>query len=184
MSVGKYSLSLLCGYDSMLVLLDDLWERDGKRSDDLAIMLGGMNRTVSGPPLDAAQWSDWLDATLFVRPDFESVRRAREQIQSDHTAFLKTLEIQDFETQCSAIRLLQEAASQRSWHVAGNEQMDLLQAYAAVVAFLRAYWKRRNSASNDIFQILQQFESGQPALWESWVSAVAEQSKIERDNSR
>src|SRR5512142_3077184 len=131
----------------MVSFLHGYWERHEKRSDDLANLLGSMNRTVSGPPLDAAQWSDWLDALLSIRPNLESVRRAREQIQTDHEAFLKALKVQDADAQRSTLDLLREEVQKRSWHITGDEQIDLLEAHTAVGTFLRAYRKRGNSQS-------------------------------------
>ena len=181
-SAAISDLTLLCGYDSMVSFLHGYWEQHEKQSDDLANLLGSINRTVSGPPLDAAQWSDWLDAILSIQPNLESVRCAREQIQTDHEAFLKALKIQDADAQRSTLDLLRKEVQKRSWHIAGDEQISLLEAYTAVGAFLRAYWKRGNSQSKDVFQVIQQIENSHPAVWESWVNVVAEQNKIERNS--
>jgi hypothetical protein len=47
----------------MLLFLEAYWERGGQASDDLAVLLGGLQRLESdGVPLDPAMWSDWLEA--------------------------------------------------------------------------------------------------------------------------
>lgn len=48
-------------YAAMLEFLDAYWERGGRRSDDLAILLGCMT-IDGGAPRDLALWSDWLSA--------------------------------------------------------------------------------------------------------------------------
>lgn len=165
-------IALLRGYDTMFLLLEDFWNRDGKQSNDLATLLGSMTRTASGPPLDAAMWTDWLDAVLSVRPDLKLVESARAKIYDDHRAFLKVLEIEDVKTQRSELDLLRDEQGKRSWHIVGEEKIDLLAAYAAVALFLRAYW----SKSDEILRVLRQFESGQSVLWERWINAAAQQN--------
>jgi hypothetical protein len=61
---GEHTLTALEAFDAMRSFLESYWERGGKRSDDLAILLGSLdrNRTEHGPPLDIAQWHDWLAA--------------------------------------------------------------------------------------------------------------------------
>jgi hypothetical protein len=56
-----YSLTELEAFDAMRSFLEAYWERGGKESDDIAILLGSLNRGL-GPPLDIAQWHDWLRA--------------------------------------------------------------------------------------------------------------------------
>lgn len=52
------------GFDAMRHFLESYWERGGKQSDDLASLLGSLNRdeATSYLPLDVALWHDWLEA--------------------------------------------------------------------------------------------------------------------------
>ncbi|MBL8543365.1 MAG: hypothetical protein JNJ63_06105 [Hyphomonadaceae bacterium] len=61
---GERTLTALEAFDAMRCFLDAYWERGGKQSADLAILLGSLNRNRAGrePPLDIAQWHDWLTA--------------------------------------------------------------------------------------------------------------------------
>jgi hypothetical protein len=56
------ALTELEAYDAMRVFLEAYWERGGKASDDIAVLLGSTQRLRDGPPLDPAQWGDWRDA--------------------------------------------------------------------------------------------------------------------------
>jgi hypothetical protein len=49
-------------YEAMCRFLDAYWERGGKRSDDIAGLLGATAMHPDGRPLDQAQWNDWLVA--------------------------------------------------------------------------------------------------------------------------
>ena len=50
-------------FDAMRVFLEAYLERGGGVSDDLAVLLGGIQRVESdGMPADPAMWSDWMDA--------------------------------------------------------------------------------------------------------------------------
>lgn len=61
------SLTELEAFDAMRVFLEAYWERGLKESDDIAVLLGSVDRGHDcGPPLDAAQWSDWRDAVQRV----------------------------------------------------------------------------------------------------------------------
>jgi hypothetical protein len=55
------SLNELEAFDAMRAFLEAYWERGGSQSDDIAVLLGSINRG-DGPPLDVAQWQDWRDA--------------------------------------------------------------------------------------------------------------------------
>jgi hypothetical protein len=57
-----HALTELEAYDAMCVFLEAYWERGGKASDDIAVLLGSMQRLRDGRPLDPAQWDDWRDA--------------------------------------------------------------------------------------------------------------------------
>lgn len=48
-------------FDAMRAFLEAYWARGGKQSDDIAVLLGSLNRS-DGPPLDVALWDDWLRA--------------------------------------------------------------------------------------------------------------------------
>lgn len=69
-AVGQ--ISVLEGYDAMFAFLEAYWERGMRSSDELAGMLGSLNREgggmfAAGPPLDIALWHDWLAAVAKVR---------------------------------------------------------------------------------------------------------------------
>ena len=49
-------------FDAMFVFLEAYWERGGRTSDDLAVLLGSLNLAGDGMPMDPAQWSDWRAA--------------------------------------------------------------------------------------------------------------------------
>lgn len=53
-------------YDAMCVFLEAYWRRGGRSSDDLAILLGSLNRAPDGGPLDPAMWADWQEAVKAV----------------------------------------------------------------------------------------------------------------------
>ncbi len=57
-------VSHIDAFDGMRKFLEAYWERGGKTSDDLAILLGSLNRDESTQslPLDPAMWEDWLSA--------------------------------------------------------------------------------------------------------------------------
>jgi hypothetical protein len=49
-------------YDAMCRFLEAYWERGGRSSDDIAVLLGSLNRLPDGGPVDPAMWVDWQDA--------------------------------------------------------------------------------------------------------------------------
>jgi hypothetical protein len=49
-------------YDAMVRFLDAYWERGGRKSEDLAGLLGSLSLLPDGTPADAAMWEDWLNA--------------------------------------------------------------------------------------------------------------------------
>ena len=57
-------ICLIDAFDSMRRFLEAYWERGGRQSDDIAILLGSLNRdeAIQSLPLDAAMWDDWLAA--------------------------------------------------------------------------------------------------------------------------
>jgi len=64
-------LDALEAFDAMRAFLEAYWERGLKSSDDLALLLSGIERDLrirpDGGTLDPAQWDDWLDAIATVR---------------------------------------------------------------------------------------------------------------------
>ena len=56
-------------YDAMCLFLEAYWERGGRSSDDIAILLGMIcrNKGADLPPIDIAQWDDWLQAVKAVK---------------------------------------------------------------------------------------------------------------------
>lgn len=72
MSVGSWPqeelrpLTELEAYDAMLAFLGAYWERGGKASDDIAVLLASTQRLQDGGPLDPAQWYDWRAAVEMV----------------------------------------------------------------------------------------------------------------------
>jgi hypothetical protein len=65
----KYKLTELEAYDAMLAFLEAYWKRGGGASDDLAVLLGSINRNIWADlgPGDPAQWNDWMDAVEKVK---------------------------------------------------------------------------------------------------------------------
>ncbi|MBC6981375.1 hypothetical protein [Caulobacter sp. 17J80-11] len=57
-------LDELTAFDAMRAFLEAYWERGGKRSEDLAILLSSLGRDVwaNEMPGDPAMWSDWREA--------------------------------------------------------------------------------------------------------------------------
>jgi hypothetical protein len=67
---GPLSLSLdeLTAFDAMRAFLEAYWERGGRASDDIAVLLGMLDRSIwaDGGPGDPAQWRDWKAAICRV----------------------------------------------------------------------------------------------------------------------
>jgi hypothetical protein len=61
-----HALTELEAYDAMCVFVEAYWERGGKASDDIAVLLGSTQRLRNGRPLDPAQWDNWRDAVASV----------------------------------------------------------------------------------------------------------------------
>ena len=64
----------LTAFDAMRRFLEAYWERGGKQSDDIAVLLGSLNRDAweNKMPLDRAQWDEWRDAVDTVLEKFQS----------------------------------------------------------------------------------------------------------------
>lgn len=58
------NLNELKAFDAMRLFLEAYWERGGKQSDDLAVLLGNLDRGAwaNGMPMDRAQWDDFRNA--------------------------------------------------------------------------------------------------------------------------
>ena len=61
------TLNELDAFDAMRLLLEKWWEAGERSEDQIAVLLGSLNRTntsILGPgaPLDIALWEDWRDA--------------------------------------------------------------------------------------------------------------------------
>lgn len=55
-------VTLSVAFDAMTHFLDAWWRRGGETSDDVAIILSGLDRLEDGGPLDPAFWDDFLNA--------------------------------------------------------------------------------------------------------------------------
>lgn len=55
-------------FEAVRVFIESYWERGGNSSDDIAILLGSLNRNreIDVTPLDPAQWQDWLNAVAIA----------------------------------------------------------------------------------------------------------------------
>lgn len=57
-------ITLTDAFDVMRRFLEVYWERGDRNSEDIAILLGALNRDEASQslPLDEALWHDWLEA--------------------------------------------------------------------------------------------------------------------------
>jgi hypothetical protein len=60
-------ITVLEGFDAMRVILETIWQRQGKAPEDIAFVLGG-SRWADGSPADPMIWKDWLMAVRIARP--------------------------------------------------------------------------------------------------------------------
>jgi hypothetical protein len=70
--VSPRPLDELVAYDAMRSFIEAYWERGGKASEDIALLLSCLSRDVwaNGMPGDPAFWQDWrasVDAALAAR---------------------------------------------------------------------------------------------------------------------
>lgn len=57
------AIDLDTAFEAMRIFLEAYWERGGRSSDDIASLLGDLNRAAKGQePLDPATWTDWIEA--------------------------------------------------------------------------------------------------------------------------
>lgn len=63
-SASAEVISLIEAFDAMRLFLEKYWIMGGKSSDDIAVLLGSLNRDEqsNSPPLDVALWHDWVRA--------------------------------------------------------------------------------------------------------------------------
>ena len=64
-------------FDALRHFLEAYWERGERSSDDIAVLLGSLNRDVTrdGGPVDAALWEDWLNAVDKARGERSDQQR-------------------------------------------------------------------------------------------------------------
>jgi hypothetical protein len=55
------SITVIEAFDAMRIFLATVWRRQGKTSEDMALIVGGA-RLADGAPVDPAIWHDWLVA--------------------------------------------------------------------------------------------------------------------------
>ena len=67
-------LNQLEAFDAMRHFLEAYWVRGGKAADELAVLLGDIDRTLAndGGPADPAQWADWLEAVRKIKAQQQS----------------------------------------------------------------------------------------------------------------
>lgn len=54
-------------FSVLFIFLEEYWKRGGRSSNDIAVLLGSLQRVGDGLPLDQALWNDWLNAWNEVR---------------------------------------------------------------------------------------------------------------------
>lgn len=67
------TLDELAAFDAMRRFLETFWELGSRSDDNIAGLLGSLNRSSGsdalaphGPPIDIALWDDWRDAVTTV----------------------------------------------------------------------------------------------------------------------
>ena len=171
-------VNLLVGFDAMRSFLRGRWEADGKQSDELASLLGNLNRDVwrNGQPADIAQWGDWLEAVSSVRPDLNDVSDARRQMQEEHNQLRQILASNSTEQQKKLDEFRKEAAL-HTWHRIGFFPLRVIDAYESMRAFLQAYWKRGGGGDSDLGELVDRLRD-ENALRRDWIHSL-EQAKSE-----
>lgn len=65
---AETKISISEAFDAMRGFLETYWEEMGKSSDDLAVLLGSLDRDEFRiMPLDPAMWYSWLEAVEKAR---------------------------------------------------------------------------------------------------------------------
>jgi hypothetical protein len=142
---------------------------------------------MNGQPLDIAQWSDWLDAMLSVRPDLDDIKEVRRQIQEDYHEFLRARKTEPLEVRRKALDALRAKATKCTWHRIGHRSVGELDAYEAMRAFLSAYWSRGGKQSRDIGAIVDELKHKETApdvaQWNAWLAAIqTAKTQVDRQN--
>jgi hypothetical protein len=67
MAIMKASdtITLIEGYDAMRIFLETISQRDGKTSEEIELLIGGL-KWADGAPVDPTMWQDWLAAVQIV----------------------------------------------------------------------------------------------------------------------
>jgi hypothetical protein len=171
-------INLLVGFDAMCVLLEARHMAGEQKSDDLATLLSNLNRDVwaNGQPLDIAQWSDWLDAILAVRPDLDHIRQARQMMQNEYERFQEIDKIRSPDLRKEVLDEYLTDIAKYTWHRVGCYEISVSDAYEAFCVFLSAYWNRGGGESRDLAAILESLahRKGEPsqAQLSEWIAAV------------
>ena len=172
------TINLLIGFDAMRHFLQARWEEEGRRSDDLANLLSSAERDVvwNSRPLDVAQWFDWLDAALCVRPEFDDVKSAIQQAKTDWAEFNRATEIASLPEREKVMDQLRTKEASQAWHRVGFRPMSNLDAFEAMRVFVAAYWERGHTTFSDVGAILTDLDRRDApfhvALWNKWCVAV------------
>jgi hypothetical protein len=53
-------------FDAMRLFLETVWQREGRRADEIAFLIGA-SRWVDGAPSDVTMWEDWLRAVRIAQ---------------------------------------------------------------------------------------------------------------------
>jgi hypothetical protein len=67
MAIMKASdtITVVEGYDAMRIFLETISQRDGKTSEEIELLIGGL-KWADGAPVDPTMWQDWLAAVQIV----------------------------------------------------------------------------------------------------------------------
>jgi hypothetical protein len=125
--------------------------------------------------MDAAQWSDWLDAVIRVSPDFDAVKEARRKIQMQYEKGLQILKIASPGERNVQLKELGKEKAISGWHLVGDHSISASLAYRAMQAFLMEYWERGHRQSQDIEAVLNDLDTGPDVnggCWSEWLNAI------------
>ncbi len=62
---SRENLTVLQAYLAMVKFLEEFYQRTG--SDDVAVLLGGMQLLKDGKTADPAAWNDWMKCVKSIR---------------------------------------------------------------------------------------------------------------------
>jgi hypothetical protein len=71
-------ITVVEGYDAMRIFLETVWQRHGKPTGEIELLIGGL-KWADGTPVHPALWEDWLAAVRVV-----CSRRTHETIESEN----------------------------------------------------------------------------------------------------